>query len=239
MSVQSEIDRITGEVSNIRTALNEKGISASTHKLADFDNDIRSIPSKPYKRRIKCVVTNGDHYYNTGLVPNSDWCASGVFKFNELGTNLGVFGTRSTTTASSTQSWYVYTNSANHLYMNKHGKTIEPNTANANKTIRNVSNVGRTIAVNDGTILQTGTATAATGTCSSSYPLYLLSINTPSQNYPIFKGHLYRFTLFNHSTGDVYADYIPVLDYNDKACLYDCVSGQLLYHVGSGDMAYY
>lgn len=193
----------------------------------------------PFKKRITCVVTNGDHYYNTGLLPKSTWCYHGKLRFDELGTNLGVFGCRTgTTTAALKTAVYVYTNSANQLYYQKYGSSGTTG-ANANTGIRSISAGEIKLVVNDGSTNQTITVTdTAASSTNASYPLYLLSISTPSYNYPIFKGALYNFTIIDSDTGGYIADYIPVLDNNNKACLYDKVGGTLLYHTGSGDMAY-
>lgn len=43
MSLTSEIERLYGIKTNIRTALTLKGIAASTHDFVDFANDIRAI----------------------------------------------------------------------------------------------------------------------------------------------------------------------------------------------------
>lgn len=259
MSIKSEFERIDSEINDIKTALSEKGISASSHKLADFDDDIRQIGVKPYKKRISCVVTTGNYFYNTGLYPNSNWDCKGVFRFDETGTNLGVFGCRdgTNTTTDTPYALYVYTSSNSTLTLMRFGKSVSTptSTANTSKTIRKVSVISNVLTVTDGLKNQTGTATAATGTADGKVmPFSILTIATRSLNssgvetsrwtYPIFKGALYAFSIYDRSTGKMIRDYIPVLDNNNKACLYDNVTNTLLYHrqgqdaAPSGDISY-
>lgn len=70
------------------------------------------------------------------------------------------------------------------------------------------------------------------GTISNSVHLF----NRNYSSKAIFKGRLYYAKISENNT--IVHDFIPVLDWNDCPCMYDKVSGELLYNQGTGEFLY-
>lgn len=91
-----------------------------------------------------------------------------------------------------------------------------------------------TIVIKDGSSTTIGgeTITNTSATFTSAYPLYLFACDnagTPA-NHSNFK--MYYCKIWNN--GEIVRNYVPVLDNNGVACLYDKVSEQLFYGQGTG-----
>lgn len=65
------------------------------------------------------------------------------------------------------------------------------------------------------------------------YTMYIFSVNNKGSAYKSASMRLYYMKIWDN--GSLVRDYIPVLDENNVACLYDKVSGTYYYNAGSGD----
>ncbi len=71
---------------------------------------------------------------------------------------------------------------------------------------------------------------------SNNYNLYLFACNNAGSLMQPAKMRLYYCKIYNGST--LLRDYIPVLDSNNVACLYDKVTDTFFYNQGTGDFNY-
>ncbi len=67
---------------------------------------------------------------------------------------------------------------------------------------------------------------------SIDYNIYLFARNTKGSANNYMKGKIFYF---EYDDGVQHRQFIPVLDWNMKPCLYDKVSGELFYNAGTGD----
>ena len=70
---------------------------------------------------------------------------------------------------------------------------------------------------------------------SLDYNLYLFARNAKDSATNYMKGKIFYF---EYDDGVQHRQFIPVLDWNMKPCLYDKVSGQLFYNKGTGEFLY-
>ena len=77
---------------------------------------------------------------------------------------------------------------------------------------------------------------AFNNTFDGEYPLYLFTINLAGATASIMRFKVHYFKVWENDT--LVHDFIPVLDWNDVPCLYDKVSGELLYNQGTGQFLY-
>lgn len=81
-----------------------------------------------------------------------------------------------------------------------------------------------------------GTISDLTTTASRTFTLFAYNVTTGAANFA--QARIYYCKITDKSTNTLIRDFIPVLDQNNVACLYDKVEGKLYYNQSSGTFAY-
>lgn len=179
----------------------------------------------PYSTELEYIQSSGTQYINTGV--NALSTVDVDFKIQSTGNNadnvfLSVYGGSAATTMTL---WYAYQNKV----LTARGGNGYTTTINADSNIHEVKARKTYIEID-------GTRYTVNGGGNVNYP-YCLFIETSSGNPSIYGKYKLYYAKF-YDNGVLVRDYIPVLDKNGVACLYDKVNNQLYYNAGSGSFNY-
>ncbi len=173
-------------------------------------------PTTPYKKELAYIESNKTQWIDTGIT--SPLIAEAKIQGTESrsGTSIVI----SMGTGSAAGDWFgfttVWTLGSSAAFDNAYDEII---TATCHFT-------GSALTVTVGDITKTRDGTTS-GT---------LRIGSPVSNYPS-SCRIYALKIYD--AGDkVVRDFIPVLDWYNKPCMYDKVSGELFYNKGTGDFLY-
>jgi len=181
--------------------------------------------TKPYKCRVEYLESSGTQYIDTGIAPSN---ITPIAKLKFIPTqqyssgNYGIFGCWG---ANNTRFQVFYNSIGIGTYVSKSWQ--------ANTTYEVELNGKIPSATINGTVETTGYSNA---NGFSSDNMYLFTRNngdTADNGVPL---KLYYCKIWNNDT--LVRDFIPVLDNNGRPALYDNVSGQLFYNLGSGEFTY-
>lgn len=190
----------------------------------------------PYKQELLYLESAGNQYIDTGVFPtdshgyeieleqisyNGEQCPIGCMEAGNrfVGTYFGNRTTATTTTIS--KGW---------------GSLVAVFTTKPWGVNQRI--VSRCNFQNDRKMIFNGNEVAdltdykISGTISNSVHLF----NRHYSSTAIFKGRLYYARISENNA--IVRDFIPVLDWNDRPCMYDKVSGKLFYNKGIGEFIY-
>ena len=199
---------------------------------------LKSAIELPYAEELEYLESSGNQYINTGVKVTPDYTIEVTFVMTQRNATWDtLFGTRSNQTARFTARW---ANSATgklgvHRSKIKTASYESFDDSNATKTM--VTDTWHTIKLAkreysfDGALRKTFSAT--TGTTEFPYPIYLFALcnaGSPA-DYGYFRIKSARMW---NSADELIRDFIPVIDKEGKAAMYDKVNGVFYYNKGSG-----
>ena len=217
-ALQDEINELTKEIFREKdnTTFNERKI---------FDPSINEVeeikpPEKPYKYEVEYLESTGTQYIDTGYTcsknDNYKYIMTGDFRGNSArwsGANAYLqlqYSSNTVTTGSGTKG------------------TLTGN----DEIVCSYSNDEETLILNDTEISSRSWSTYNKPNVKIGI-FRLGDANNGWYNQSGIKGKLHAFQLYKDDV--LVRDYIPVIDNNNVACLYDKVSGQFFYNQGTGD----
>lgn len=201
--------------------------------LIDMRNGLMAGKRLPYKQRLQWLQFNATDdgaagcYIDTGIVPNGSQDFSIVFSdFTSKG--RWICGSR---IAASNNAFGFYTNAGSLDFYTTYGGALLGRPGAFATT-----NVGRVTFRLDANILsasqelgaQTYRYTFTPQTISSGRNLVIGGLNN--------NGSIFSFSVFKFYRATIAGlrDYIPVIDWNNVACIYDQITGQFAYNQGTG-----
>lgn len=182
-------------------------------------------------KELEYIESTGTQYIDADYIPN-----------NTTEIELGVSGITNNSFAMSSGTWFL---GARQAYLNRaYGFYYNPSQQNFYYAFGNnmpsakyttLYNAYKTIKTNATGLYVDGTkvvsATVSTFTAPVSLSLFGLNNNGSTISFTNFKMHYCKIW----DNGTLVRDFIPVLDYNNVACLYDKVSGEFFYNKGDGE----
>ena len=199
---------------------------------------LKGVVELPYAEELEYLESKGKQYINTGVYVNPDYSIEVTFVMSQRNATWDtLFGTRNSSQARFTARW---ANSATgklgvHRSNAKTTNYEFIDDANATKTM--VTDTWHTIKlakreyIFDGALRKTFSAT--TSTTSFPYPIYLFALcnaGSPA-DYGYFR--IKSAKMWN-SADELIRDFIPVIDKEGKAAMYDKVNGEFYYNKGTG-----
>lgn len=187
---------------------------------------------------VEYIESSGTQYIDTGYYPNQDMKVEcklyNPIDFNTSKPGSILFGAR--TGSSSTD--YTYTVISNIL--NKYGMRWDYGLAANNISLLDYPlTVGEHIIVKDkqynyldGTLV----ATNQSDTFSINYPMHIFGANSAGTNTLPFIGRYYYFKIYNNNL--LVRDYIPAIDENGVAFMFDRVNHSAYLNSGTGSFTY-
>lgn len=176
--------------------------------------------------QVEYIESTGTQYIDTGFNPNQDTrIVMDVYVSTPTASESALLGAR-----------HAYANTSFDLFIKSTGFQDDYNSSAVSVTLSTAVNARHTIDKNknvfsvDGTVLRTATAATFTG----SYPMFLLSINNGGSamtSYPT-TAKIYSCQIYDNDT--LVRDFIPVLNSDGAAGLYDMVSGAFYANAGTG-----
>ena len=172
------------------------------------------------------IESSGTQYIDTGFKPNQNTRVVIDLYIEESSAYQSIFGCRTTTT-NNTFSLFATPNNAGFRNDYANGRV----TAEVSSAGRHLIDVNKNVLTVDGAEVGTNTAS----TFQTAYNMYLLQNNTAgaiASAYP-FSGKLYSCRIYDNGT--LIRDFVPCLDSEGVACLYDKVTKEYYYNAGTGD----
>lgn len=186
--------------------------------------------AKPYSKELQYIESSGTQYINTGFKPNQDTRV--VMDFEPIAAYSSInafFGVRDTSSATAAKQFVLWNSGASALRSDYFGtnkalsitKLLSRKIVDKNKNITSVDGVSVT-------------NTANSGQCSND--MVIFAANSAGAVSLYSKIRLYSFKIYDNGT--LVKDFIPVLDNNGIACLFERVNKQFYHNAGSGSFSY-
>lgn len=179
--------------------------------------------AKPYARELEYIESSGTQYINTGFKPNNNSAYDVKFLAKENTTYISVMGAENALKSNSFALWTNHATFANSIVQNK-------GWSDGSEPVE--------ILFDKGIIRKDGVESwTASGTFQCSYDCTLFAVNRAGalQDRP---SSLKIYYCKIYDNGTLIRDFIPVLDYNGVACLFDKVKKKFYYNQGSGSFNY-
>lgn len=195
-------------------------------------------PTTPYKTELEYLESTGTQYIDTSKYAPLNTDIEVKFKISDL-TNGAIFGGRTAQTAQTCTLFYLATGKPPYFRFDRNGqKTV----ANNNQVGVNTEDILEFVYKNDVATVTNLTTNEKNNieigmpNSFSSSPISLFGVNTNGTVGTFLKGKIYEWKYWEN--GKLLQHFIPVLDYDNKPCMYDKVSGELLYNQGTGEFLY-
>lgn len=191
--------------------------------------------TKKYQTELAYIESTGTQWINTGYVPSTNTKVEirigGVNDSSFVNTSGGWFiGTR---TGYNNRGFGTYYNPSEQVLYGAFGN--QQTGFSVTKT--SFYNKEHTIVIDkSGLYLNGAKGISFNNSFNGQYPLYLFTINLAGARANRCSFKLYGLKIWQD--GALVRDYIPVLDMNNAACLYDKETEQLFYNSGTGEFNY-
>ena len=186
------------------------------------------VPSRGH--RVEYVESTGEQYVDTLWTPTKDFRAVVDLSFTVTNKGGGGFGYAAAGSVQSFRFWRVLADGAATYKVNiNDSSTVVNDLPTTLDTARHVIDISNTAKYIDG--VQFGDASGLSKTLASS--LYLFAIHfgwDPYVNYGSYR--IYSCKLYEGAT--LIRDFVPYVDANGRACLYDKLSKKPYYNAASG-----
>lgn len=180
---------------------------------------------KPYMMELEYIQSSGTQYIDTGFKPNSNTRVLIDTEVISSGTTF-LFGSRHNSSANSTSYSFSMVQISGTSLRSDYGSSETE--ISLNPIQRLIIDKNKNITTINGT-----SVSATTQTFQGSYNLCLFTVNTAGTiNSTKTSARLYSCQIYDN--GILVRDYIPVLDWNGVACLFDKVNQTLVYNSGTG-----
>lgn len=195
---------------------------------------------KPYAKEIEYIESSGGQYIDTDLVGKSGYTLETNMCFTRLATGAYQYFAGFAYSGSSDRLYYIRAaNTADRLgytYGSQNTSTASLYTLveNTYYVLRAVMKADDQRMIVDGA--QVGSSTYAVLPVSTTKikNIYMFAINGVNTTLNYCYARMKSAKWYDENDNLV-RDFIPVLDYNNVACIYDKVTGRLFYNKGTGD----
>ena len=187
-------------------------------------NDI--LWQKKYKKELSYLESTGTQYIDTGVYPDSTYTFDSSVAVLKDNYNCVYWGTRNNG-ASDTENSQCYLNS------NTTSGTF-PTISLFSTSVLVEGNWNSNIIPVVGELYELSNITVVPTMKKMTFPIILFGFNIIG-NINTALGICRIGKWVAYSNGKVVRDFIPVLDWNDKPCMYDKVTDTLFYNKGTGD----
>lgn len=190
-------------------------------------SEIQAVTSYIYNSAIDSsssyLTSSGTQYINTGIVPTNNTAIEMSFNLLSYNSWNAIFGTRN----SNSDNFYIWFNSSGTSYLGCGNSDI----LSAFYTMP----LGKhTIYMKSGFVNIDGTHYGfANGTIDTAMPITLFKSNYSGEPSTCSNISLYYCKIYNSDI--LVRDFVPALDNNNVACLYDKVTKTFFYNSGTGD----
>lgn len=177
---------------------------------------------KPYFQ-LEYIQSSGTQYIDTGFTPNQDTRV--VMEIESVATHddVPLFGAR-----------IAYKNTAFSMWLNTTGMQTDYNNEATTMTLSTSTQF--TIDKNKNVTTANGvTVTQTAATFQSEYTAYLFGLNQSGSLNTSGTASIKLYSCQIYDNGTLVRDYIPVLDSDGVACLYDKVTETFYYNAGTGN----
>lgn len=199
---------------------------------------LKGVVELPYAEKLEYLESSGKQYINTGVLVNPDYSVEVTFVMSQRNATWDtLFGTRNSNQARFTARWANSATGKLGVHRSKAKTTAYESYDDANAIKTMVTDTWHTIKLAkreytfDGALRKTFSAT--TSTTSFSYPIFLFALcnaGSPA-DYGYFRIKSARMW---NSSDELIRDFIPVIDKEGVACMYDKVNGEFYYNKGTG-----
>ena len=192
-----------------------------------FDKSREGVPGKI--QQVEYIESTGTQYIDTGFKPNDSTKVEIKFMYNSL--NGFVYGSRTSSSS----------NDAHEFIINTSGSVFPQFDGQQSAVTSSYNKVGveyTLINSQDGAYINNELIKSYNeATFSSIYSIFLFGLNQDNVlESRTFKGKLYYCKIYDGDT--LVRNFIPALDENGMACLYDKVEGKYYYNAGTGTFSY-
>ena len=199
---------------------------------------LKSIIELPYAEELEYLESTGTQYIDTNVFVNPDYSVEATFIMTQRNATWDtLFGTRNSNQSRFTARWANSATGKLGVHRSK-AKTVNYESiddSNATKTM--VTDTWHTIKLAkreysfDGQLRKTFSATTSTATFP--YPIYLFALCNAGKGADYGYFRIKQARIWN-SNNELIRDYIPVIDKEGKAAMYDKVNSVFYYNKGSG-----
>lgn len=195
--------------------------------IARSDEILWKKQTVKYKQELKFLESTGTQCINTGFNPKYN--SRTVMSVSDVQKGSTLFGARNGTNSSSLEAYGVYVTSAGQLRSDYFG-------GNFNGTPDNL--IAKTVVDKNGRVLKAFGCTITNENLKGevNYPLLLMAVNSKGTHTGFASMRMYDCSIYD--AGVLIRDYIPVLDWDDRPCMYDKVNDELFYNAGTGEFSY-
>ena len=188
-----------------------------------------------YKCELAYLESTSTQYIDTGYVPSNNTKVEVSFHTDgypssETGAT-SIFGSRTSATSSDKYAFMTYLTADPHYARYDYGSNQITST--------NIFSSGNYIFTKNGKdnyINGVATSSNTSQTFTGTYSLYLFALNTAGTAGNFFVGKVKSFKIWDNDV--LVRDYIPVLDWNDRPCLYDKANNEFYYNLGTEEFKY-
>lgn len=188
---------------------------------------------KPYYCEVEYIESNGTQYIDTGVLAKSGTSSILNFEYTNLSSTSSMLDARLGNdrfycchAGKPSSDYYFY-----YGYGSARQSSVIP-VINKRYVIETDLSINSQSMKVNGTTILTGNSTVY---YNLGVNLYLFAMNYSTAQY-LTSAKLYSCKIMNE--GYVVRDFIPVLDWNYTACLYDKITGKLFYNQGTGSFTY-
>lgn len=176
-------------------------------------------------KKVEYLESTGTQYIDTGVIPQNTQDYDLKYSLNNITDNMVVLGSRSSGT---------YSSSLNQVYINFNKNQETQNIyqgvlyLGTQKNLLGAVQKDTIYTKNFNYIEYSGNFNN-----NASKPFFLCALNNVGNPAAYFKGKIYSCKI--HNNGALIRDFIPALDNNNVACLFDKVTNTFFYNKGTGD----
>ena len=181
--------------------------------------------------KINYIESSGAQYIDTNFKPNQDTRVEMVFDVLQNQTEF-YFGARETN-SSNTYSFLQYLNKFRGDFAQTNGDNV------LSPTIKNINTFPKFKVLKDKnvTIINDSiTLELEYSNFQSNYNMYIFAINKGGSSSGFSKIRLYSFKIYDNNS--LIRKYAPMIDQNNKLCLFDTVQCKCYYNQGTGEFLY-
>lgn len=176
---------------------------------------------------VNYIQTNGSQYFDTGFKPNQNTRIVMDAQFTAA-TSQSVlytpFGVRA-----GGYFFELYKASTSNWNLTFLWNTTYSQYFSIDYSARHTFEINKNVATVDGT-----SKTYTAGTFQLAYPMFLSATNNTGVAESVTALRIYSCQIYDNGT--LVRDYLPCLDKDGVACLYDQVNEEYVYHSGSGEL---
>lgn len=185
--------------------------------------------NKKYKVELEYLGSTETQYIDTGFIPNQDTRVLVDLQLTRISGNAPLFGGR----VASKNKEYATFIIGDGTFQDGYGTSMTPYLGKGS-TNRNVIDKNKNVFIVNGVTLKTHTEQIF----QSEYTMFLFNINTKGSTTGTYKTYARLYSCKIYDNDALARDFIPVLDWNDRPCMYDKVTDELFYNAGTGEFLY-